>query len=159
MSDLPEADLQPLQPTRDPGSDSLAWRRLRAGLLVELGLAPRAAARRWQKEVAAGRFDADACAEEILAGAVLTSDAEAKLAGRAARLQRDLLMAPALRGARGAARRAREGARGLVAMLVAQVVTLTVLLAIVLVGLLVARLTTGFSFDGFFDSIGSLFGS
>ncbi len=157
MPDLPEADLQPVDPPEASaaGAGSEA-RRVRAGLLVELGLAPRDVARRWQKAVVEGRFEPDACADEVIAASRLKPDAESRLAGRAARLQRDLVMAPTLRGLRGAGRKAREGARGLVAFVVAQVVTLTVLAAILLVGALVGRVVFDVSYDGFLDSIASL---
>jgi len=159
--DFPEARLESVPASRAasrPDLDGLIWRRLKAGLAVELGLADREVALRWQRAVVEASFEPEACAADVLA-AGLSPQAQEALLERSARLQRDLLMAPALRGARGATRRVREGARGLVAFTVAQLVVLSVLVAITVAGMLVLRLVWKLSFDGFFDSIGELFRS
>jgi len=108
-----------------------AWRRVKAGLLVELGRADRKVAARWQEAVVGGRFDADRAADELLASA-RDGEAEAAVERRSAELARDLVMAPRMRGLHGAARKAREaGRRGLAWLLVQVLVVLVFLLAFV----------------------------
>ena len=125
-------------------------RRLQAGLMVEQGLADRKAAKRWQDEVKAGRFDPDRCAQDIL-GASEVPD-EMRLLERSPRLQRDLLMAPLQTGARGSARRARRAAKSGFAFLIAQAVGLFVYSAILLAIALFLRLR-GTEFDALFDRL------
>ncbi|MEO0651742.1 MAG: hypothetical protein AAFZ65_13785 [Planctomycetota bacterium] len=115
-----------------------AWRRLKAGLLVELGRADRKAAKRWQDAVVGGSFDADAAAEEILAASEVSDD-DVGLVERAARLERDLLMQPKLRGASGAARGARKAGRNLLAYVFTQVLVLAFFALLFTGGLIVAR--------------------
>jgi hypothetical protein len=132
-------------------SDDRLLRRLRAGLLVDLGLAERAAVRRWQESVLAGEFDADRCAEELLQRSSAPLG-DARLLERSGRLLRDFLMAPLGRGLRGAGRRTRQAVRGGVAYLVAQGTALLVYTLIVLIALLVLR-SGGLSLDGLLDRL------
>ena len=139
-------------PPSTTGIDARAWNRLRAGMLVELGLANKKVARRWQEAVKSGTFDADACAQEILEVSVPDAG-DARLLERAGRLERDLLMAPVQRGVRGAGRRARGAARGGLAFLLAQLVAILVYSLIVLGALLVARAGSGRSIDAMLDGL------
>lgn len=134
------------------------WRRVKAGLLVELGLVGPAASRPWQDAVQAGSFEPDDCARDLLAATEVEAD-DPRLLERTARLQRDLLMAPLQSGAKGARRRARAATRNGLAYAVAQLVIVGMFAALALTGLLVGRLLLGWSIDGFLDGIGSVFGS
>ena len=127
------------------------WNRLKAGMYVELGLADKVAAKRWQEAVVANTFDPDGCAREILARSAVTAG-DPRILERSGRLLRDLLMAPVLRGARGASRRAREAARGTLAMVLSQGVAFVVYSTIVLLAMLLLRLRD-VSFDALFDRI------
>lgn len=153
LEELPPLDPLPAE-ERDPDDYDALERvgaRVAAGLLVELGLASGAVARRWQDAVREGDFDADACANEILDA----SDADledARLLERSARLQRDLLMAPLQRGVRGASRKARGAARGGLAMLLAQGLALGVFTLLLLAVLLLLRVKHDYSVDGLLDS-------
>lgn len=115
-----------------------AWRRVKAGLLVEAGLADRRAAARWQEAVLAGRFDADRAAEELLA-APRVEATEAQLERRAGELARDLVMAPRMRGMSGAARKAREAGRRGIAWIVVQILVVLVFAGLFAASLLTAR--------------------
>jgi hypothetical protein len=146
----------------DPGAFAQlpAWRRIKAGMLVELDLADRQLARRWQTAVRQGEFDADACTRDLLGSPGDHSgvgDEDPRLMERSGRLLRDLLMAPVLRGARGASRRAREAARGGLAFIVAQFLVLSIYSVLVLVALLLVRVRWNASIDGFLDNIRGLF--
>lgn len=132
--------------------DERSWARVRAGLLFELGLADRAAARRWQEAVLRGEFDPDAAARELEHGAS-APPGDPRLLERSGRLLRDLLMAPYQRGLRGAGRRVRGAARSGVAFLVVQGVVLLVMTLLLAVVLLVLRLRWGWSVDGFLDRL------
>lgn len=129
-----------------------AWTALRAGLLVELGLADPGATRRWQTAVTRGEFDAELAAAE-LGRASLSPDARQRLADRSARLFRDLVMAPVQRGLSGTSRRVRTATKGGVAFVVAQGVTLVVYTLLIGVAALLARVRWDWSFDGFFDRV------
>ena len=150
----------PAAPDRAAFAQLPAWRRLKAGMLVELDLADRELARRWQNAVRQGDFDPDACARDLL-GATGdrsgVSDEDPRLMERSGRLLRDLLMAPVLRGMRGAGRRAREAARGGLAFFVAQFLVLSIYSLLVLVALLLLRVRWNASIDGFLDNIRGLF--
>ncbi len=161
IDDPPAATLPATGPGLAPGEVALsadearAWRRLRAGLLVELGLADKQVARSWQDAVRRGEFDADACARELLAAERALGDprrASERVIERTAMLARDLLMAPLLRGGRGATRKARQAVKGTVAMALSQLLALLVYSVIVLVMLLLLR-HRGLEFDAFFDRI------
>jgi hypothetical protein len=144
-----EAQLTALEPAAS--AVPRAWTRLKAGLAVELGRADKGAARRWQAAVVEGRFDPDAAAAELLAAAPLADDDPA-LGERSARLFRDLLMAPTLRGARGAARGVRRATRNLVAYLVTQLVVLLFFALLFAAGLLLARYQ-GLAIDPLLDGL------
>lgn len=133
------------------------WRRLRAGLLVELGLADKAAANRWQEAVIRGEFEPDACARDVLAAGDLAPDDE-RLVERSGRLLRDLLMAPRQRGVRGAGRRARGAARKGLAYALSQLVVIVIFLLIALAALFTVRVRWGWSVDAFLDGIRGVFG-
>jgi len=135
---------------RAAGGDR-AWRRILSGLLVEQGLASRDATRRWQEAVRAGALDPDRCADELIES-VPGLDADARLGERAARLQRDLVMAPLLRGATGAKRRLRRAARGGAAILVSQAVVVGIYTLLVVAALVLLRYH-GVAFDPLFDRL------
>ena len=124
------------------------WKRLKAGLCVELGLADPAAARRWQDAVQGDAFDPDRSADEILARSGV-SPGEPLLLERTGTLQRDLLMAPL---AAAAERRARRAQSELLGRLAGQALALAVYTAIVLGALLLLRLR-GTSVDGLLDAV------
>jgi hypothetical protein len=153
----PAAQVVPLAPTGLHPSEEQAWWRLKAGMLVELGLADRGAARRWQDAVVRGEFEPDSCARDLLGTSTL-SPADPRLAERSARLLRDLLMAPVTRGVQGAGRRARTAARSGAAFLLAQGIVIALYSALLVLALLILRLRWGWSVDGFLDGIRGLFG-
>jgi len=128
-----------------------AWRRLRSGMRVEAGLAPKDAAKRWQAAIKSGDQDPDRCAEELCEGGS-ASDEENRLLARAARLQRDLVMSPLLRGASGASRKVRAATRNGVAAVVSQIVVLGVYSLLAFLFLLVLAFK-GTDFDPFFQRI------
>jgi hypothetical protein len=139
------------------GVDELFWRRLKAGMAVELGVADAAVARRWQDAVMRGEFDADACARDVLGAATGLNDL--KLGERTTRLQRDLVMAPVAATARGSARKVKNVAQGMAAMIISQFVVLSVSLLLVMLALFVLRVRWQWSVDAFFDRISGIFGS
>lgn len=121
-----------------PDAMSTGWRRVKAGLLVEQGLVDKGLAKRVQDAIVAGRFDADAAATELLAAA-RSDDPERAVERRCADLERDLIMAPRMRGAHGAARKAREAGRRGVAYLVVQSIVVLIFTVLFAAGLLAAR--------------------
>ena len=125
--------------------DERMWKRLKAGLCVELGLADPAAVRRWQDAAGADAFDPDRSAEEVLARSGVRPG-EPLLLERSGTLQRDLFMAPlaAERGARGER-------RGLLGVLLGHALALTLYTVLVLAGLLLLRVR-GASVDGLLDA-------
>lgn len=139
------------------GADEQFWRRLKAGIAVEQGLAEGAVARRWQDAVMRSEFDPDAAARDILAAARGLDDQ--RLGERSARLQRDLIMAPLATSSRGATRKLRGAAQSMVAMVISQFVVLSVSLLLVLVAQFVARVRLGWSLDEFFDRLRNVFGN
>lgn len=155
--EIASADLAPLEElTVAPvaaaaPADARFVQRLRAGLACELGLADAKAMKRWREEVLANRFDADACARELLARE-LPREAEDRLLERAGTLLRDFLMAALLRGAAGAGRKVREKTRGCVAFLVTQTIALLVFALLVAATLLVVR-GQGTSLDALLDRL------
>lgn len=128
-----------------------AWRRVRAGLLVEMGLADRKVSERWQEAVRAGSFAPDECAREILSAPGTREDGD-RLLDRSARLQRDLLMTPLMRGAKGAGRKARAAARTGFAMVISQLFALFIYSVLVAIALLLLR-HRGIEFDPLLDGI------
>ena len=134
-----------------PKEEDRVWRRLKSGMLVELGLADKVTAKRWQDAVVSNAFDPDRCADDILARSGV-APGDSRMLERSGRLLRDLLMAPLLAGSRGAARKARQATKGVVAMVVAQAIAFVIYSTIVLVALLLLRLQD-VSLDGFLDRI------
>lgn len=122
----------------ESGREARGWTRVKAGLLVELGQVDKRVASRLQDQVVAGNYDADAAAAELLASATC-ADPDAAVERRCADLERDLLMAPRMRGARGAARKARETGRRGLAYLVVQLVVVLVFALLFGIGLTAAR--------------------
>lgn len=154
------ANLEPIAPAPSlptmPGVEELFWRRLKAGMAVEIGAADPAAARRWQDAIVRGEFDGDACARDILSAATTLNDS--KLGERSTRLQRDLVMAPVAATARGSARKLKGAARSMLAMILSQFVVLAICILLVMLALFVLRLRWQWSIDGFFDRLGNTFG-
>lgn len=142
------APTHPAAPAAD-GPQGRLVRRLRAGLACDLGLAEGAVLKRWREAVQAGRWDADLCAEELLARP-LGDEGEQRLSERSGSLLRDFLMAPLQSGSAGARRRLRESTRGLVAFLLTQGLALLVFTLLVLAALLVLR-GQGKSIDALLD--------
>lgn len=135
-------------PVVDPSSARFSA-RVRAGLALDLGLVDAPVAKRWRENVLGERFDADACARELLPGA-LAPEVEQRLLERSGTLLRDFLMAALLDGSAGARRRAREKARGLAAFLITQGLALVVFTLLVLAALLLVR-AKGTSLDALLD--------
>ncbi len=149
LEELPTPELgATLEAFPSPGEQQ-AWLRLRAGLLVDLGLADRRTVKRWQKEVLGGQLDHDLCAREINQG-VLRGDG--RLADRAGRLMRDFLMASKLKGLSGAARGTRGAVRSFFSMLIAQFVAIGIY-SLILMGCMIFIHRGGTSFDALFDAI------
>ncbi|MEM1449679.1 MAG: hypothetical protein AAF957_25705 [Planctomycetota bacterium] len=132
------------------GAELVAWRRMAAGMLVELNLAEKRATKRWQSAVMEREWDPDAAARDILTSSGdATSDP--RFLERAGRLERDLLMASFQRGVKGASRRARGAARNTTAFLVANVIAIACYSAIILALLILARVKYDWSLDGIID--------
>ena len=131
--------------------EAAAWRRIKAGLCVESGLADPAAVRRWQDAVREGTFDADACARELLESS-RAPDSE-QLVKRSGALLRDFVMVPLTRGARGTARRVRSAAKSGTAFVVSQVVAILVYTLILIVIAVLARYRWGIDLNGWLDRV------
>lgn len=136
--------------------DSPGWRRIKAGLLVEQGLADPAVAKRWQDAILRDAFDADACARELLAAPTQPAT-DARLLDRCVRLQRDLVMAPLSQPTRGPSRKMKNAASNWLAMALVQFLVFSICCILVMVSLFVIHLRWGWSVDEFFDSISSAF--
>lgn len=131
----------------------LAWRRLRAGMLVELGNADAKIAKTWQERVKSGDFDPDLCAKQILANGPLKPDREEEaVLTRTTRLERDLLMTPLSRGVSAKSRKVRGAAKSGAAALIMQFIVVGIFLILTFFFLLVAAMK-GVEFDPFFQSI------
>lgn len=141
----------------DLGLDQDAWDRVKAGILVEVGLADRGAAKRWQEAVKRNEFDPTACAREILSRSQVPLG-DPKVRDRAGRLERDLLMQPLLRGVQGASRRVRTQAKGGAAFLISQAMAIGVYTVLVVVAAILARMQWDWSFDEHIDSVLGIFG-
>ena len=128
-------------PLSDEAGEPAAWRWLKAGLAVELGLADRASTKEVQESVRAGQFSAERAAARVL-GAAPIADDDGRLLARASVLTRDLVMAPTLRGAGRAARAGRGCVRGFLAFSLVQ------LAGFVLFTLLVLALFLGLRWQG-----------
>lgn len=128
-----------------------AWQRLSAGLLVEVGLADKAATKRWQAAVVQKEWDADACARDVLGATDPSATSDGRFVERAGRLERDLLMSSFQRGIKGASRRMRGAAKNTTAMIFANLMALGVYSAIILALLILARVKYEWSLDGIID--------
>jgi len=129
-----------------------AWMRVKAGVLVEQGLADKQVAKRWSDAVIRGDFQAEACARELLADNEVPDD-HPRVVERSSRLLRDLLMTPLQRGASGASRKARVATKNTMAAAVAQFIIVGIILGMTFVAMVLSRLKWGTSFDGWIDAI------
>jgi hypothetical protein len=129
-----------------------AWKCVKAGLLVEIGLAEGAAARRAQESVIERAFDPAAAAAEILRASGV-SDGDPRLLERSARLMRDLIMAPLQRGVPGARRRLRRAATSGFAWLLSQFIVVGTVMLLLAVALLASRARWKVSVDGALDRV------
>lgn len=155
LEEVPMAEAEPEAVLT--GAELAAWRRVQAGLLVELGVADRAGVKRWQDAVKESRFDPDACSREILEDSRFDRS-DVRFPDRCGALLRDFLMTPLMTGSRGAGRRARGAAKNGVAFLIAQLVAILVYSLLVAVVLVLARAKWDVSFDGWIDRLLSLGG-
>ena len=131
----------------------LAWRRLRAGMLVELGNADKKLAKTWQGRVRTGDFDVDLCADQILAAGPLKPEREEEaVLTRTTRLERDLIMTPLARGASGKGRKVRGAAKTGAAALIVQFIVVGIFCILTFFFMLVAAMK-GVEFDPFFQAI------
>jgi len=156
----PTSAVPPPEPELEPELDEqdvVLWRRVKSGLLVELGLVDGQQERYWQEAFREGGFDPDECADDLLAHGH-PEPAEKRIADRATRLQRDLLMAPLNRGVAGARRRVKTAAKQGLAYLLVQFLIVAILLGLSLLAMLVGRVMLGWSIDGFLDGVSGLFG-
>jgi len=136
---------------RGSGAEPTAWRWLKAGLAVELGLADRSAAKDVQASVRAGQFSAEKAAAQLLAKGPVADD-DGRLLARASLLTRDLVMAPTLRGTGAAARAGRGCVRGFLAFSVVQLVGF-VLFTLLVFALLLGLRWQGTSLDAHADRL------
>jgi hypothetical protein len=138
-------------PAGMPSVDEQMWRRVRAGMLVELGLGSPKAAARWQDASRRNEFEPDACARDILASQE-TTDVEGPLLERTSSLLRELLMAPV--AARRAERRTPKPKRMNIFLIVlGQLIVLSTYALVVLIALFVLRQRWHLSIDTFLDKI------
>jgi len=135
-----------------PVPEDPAWNRLRAGLLVELGLAEPETARRWQDAILRNEFEPESCARDLLAKSSVPAG-DSRLLERATRLQRDLIMSPVQRGLRGQTRRMRSAASNWFAMALTQMLVLVVFMALFGVALFIVRVRWEWSVDAYLDRI------
>ncbi|MCA8981750.1 MAG: hypothetical protein H6831_06900 [Planctomycetes bacterium] len=148
-----EAVLEEVGAARAKGSAMPeGWRRIKAGILVEQGLADRQVVKRWSDAVVRGEFQPEACARELLAASDLPDD-DPRVLERSSRLLRDFVMTPAGRGARGAGRKMKGAAKNTAAAAVAQFIIVGIILLMTFVGMVLARLKWDTSFDGWIDAI------
>ena len=141
----------PAAPALQDGGAS--WTRVRAGMMVELGLADKTAVRTWQESVMRGEFAPDACARDISLGVDVDGE-DPRLMERSGRLLRDFLMASTMSGAGGARRKARQAGKKGAAIFLSQLFVLIVytLIILVVMALLHAKWPETF-FDPLFDSL------
>lgn len=147
----PAPAMAPRDGTREASEDP-AWQRLRAGLLVELGLADATAARRWQDAILRSEFEPESCARDLLANSSVSAG-DPRVLERATRLQRDLIMSPVQRGVRGQTRRIRSAASNWLAMALTQLLVLAVFMALFGVALFIVRVRWEYSVDAYLDRI------
>ena len=142
------ASATPNSPARTPEQERI-WRRLMAGMMVELDMTDRKLVKAWQQRVVDGGFKVEDCANELYEAGRGRID-ELRLLERSGRLLRDFLMTPLTRGVRGAGRKARMATKRGVAWVVAQFVVVAIYTVILL--LIMAFLyQRGTSFDGLFE--------
>ena len=130
-----------------------ASRRLLAGLCIEQNLPDRKLVKRWQASVHAGEFDADACADEILADAGDKVQASPQLLARAGGLQRDFLMMSLQTGARGAIRNAKRQGKGFLAYLLANLLAISAYSLVLAAMAILLRQQKGWSYDEAIDGL------
>lgn len=148
-----EAALEELPAQELPGAPGgAAWKYVKAGLLVEIGLAEDGAARSAQESVIARAFDPAAAAGEILRASGV-SDGDPRLLERSSRLMRDLIMAPLQRGLPGARRRLRRAATSGFAWLLSQFIVVGTVMLLLAVALLASRARWKISIDGGLDRV------
>ena len=139
----------PGSPAGSRGEHERIWRRLVAGMMVELDMTDRSLVKRWQRRVVDGEFEVDRCARELFEAGTPRMD-ELRLLERSGRLLRDFLMAPLARGARGAGRRARRATKSGMAFLVAQLIAIGVY-SLILVLIMAFLWKRGVRFDAMFE--------
>jgi hypothetical protein len=145
----------PPPPVAAGAHEDVLTRRLKAGLLVELGLAEPASARRCQEAVMQNRFDPDACAGDVLAATPVPST-DGRLLERSSRLLRDLVMSPLQLGARGPSKKTRSLVKSGVAAAIVQFLVFGICCAFVFVALFILRWRWDWSVDAFLDRVGGL---
>lgn len=151
LEEIPLAENEPSKKTPSKGGsrESRVARRVRAGLLAELGLADKKVLSRWQQAVMHQQFDPDACARDLLAASDLDAD-DPRVLERSGRLARDLIMAPLQRGVKSASRKARGAAKSGAAFLMAQAIIGAVCLVLLLLLMVFVHVKwPDFSFDRF----------
>jgi len=147
------ASLQELPP--EPGTRSAAsereriWRRLVAGMMVELEMTDRKLVKSWQQRVVDGEFKVEDCANDLYEAGRGHMD-ELRLLERSGRLLRDFLMTPLTRGARGAGRKVRVATKRGVAWVVAQFVVVAIY-TVILVLIMAFLYRRGTRFDPLFE--------
>ncbi len=153
LKEIPAEAPVPAPAPPAPDSGGASWARVQAGMMVELGLADKAAVRTWQESVMRGDFSPDACARDISRGVELDSE-DPRLMERSGRLLRDFLMASTMSGVDGARRKARQAGKKGAAIFVSQLFLITVytLIILVVMALLHAKWPETF-FDPLFDSL------
>ncbi|MFT5288441.1 MAG: hypothetical protein ACI8QS_001042 [Planctomycetota bacterium] len=135
--------------------ESKADHLLLAGIMLEQGLADKRAAKRWRSAVMDGKWDASACAQEVLVSSSSARD-DPRLRERSARLLRDFLMAPMQSGVRGAARKGRAKVRSGFAFVLVQMFILALFLVMAFSGAVLLRMK-GKSLDSWADWVLDLF--
>lgn len=147
----PAPALAPAAP--GPESGGASWTRVRAGMMVELGLAEKGAVRNWQESVMRGEFAPDACARDLSVGSDVNGE-DPRLMERSGRLLRDFLMASTMSGSGGARRKMRQAGKKGAAILLSQffVIIVYTLIILVVMALLHAKWPETF-FDPLFDSL------
>lgn len=141
------------------GAAGVAWARVRAGLIVDLGLADKRVVKGWQESVSRGDFAPDACARDVASGLSVDGD-DRRLVERSGRLLRDFLMASTMAGSGGAKRKARQAGKRGAAMLISQLIVSGMHLLLILAVLFILRAKWGeeFQLQGLFDFFDSLLG-
>mgnify|MGYP007114450863 CR=1 FL=1 len=130
-----------------------AWGRVRAGMMVDLGLADGPAVKKWQEAVIRGDFAPDACARDLSTGTAVEVD-DPRVLERSGRLLKDFLMSSTMRGQGAVRRKARVASKKGAAIFISQILLLCVnVLILAVAALLVRARWPEVSFDAFFDAI------